>query len=346
MEEEKNTEDVWEEASEEKIDLLPKEEESVEEEGDFTASTSEDKKSEVEDGKESEKKIQTSSSSGCEIESEPEKREVMLENPSLEVKSFLDIEAMRVEELRLPISFGYTDEKLQKKNLLSVDGVNLSSLGQSLYNFKFQREAGIGKRTIHLKSRECKIGFEGTVYDNGSIGLTKLTSYSVCKDLPFKRAVEVYTFMQKLVAGNEVKVEGNKLDLSIVLPQRFEYLKLLKVVDTLYKYYSVSKEMNLNVNEKVEFILKNATKVNKLALLMRGLPVETMVSIEGKYVEELSQANALKITKKSSVKLKKTEIYFIQEINIPSFVLESQENSSEMSTSWKKATLSYKKVLD
>ncbi len=283
----------------------------------------------------------------AETENKTEKiGEVVIEDPSFEIKSFLDVEAIRVEELKLPIGFGYTEEKLPKKNLFSVDGVSITSLGQALYNFKLLREAGSGSRKIHLKSRECRIGFEGVVYDNGSVGMTKLTSYSVCKDLPFKRALEVYTFMQKVVAGNDIKVEGSNLDVSFTLPQRFEYLKLLKIVDTLYKYYSISKVMKLNANEKVEFILKNATKVNKLALLMRGIPVETMVRIEGEVEEDISQANPLKIFKRDRIKLKKIEIPLIQEVVIPEFVLDSKENNSEMSTSWKKATLSYKKVLD
>lgn len=279
-------------------------------------------------------------------EIEEEVGEVLIEDPSFEVKSFLDIEAMRVEELKLPIGFGYTEEKLPKRNLSSVDGVSITSLGQTLYNFKLLRETGIGNRKIHLKSRECRIGFEGVVYDNGIIGMTKLTSYSVCKDLPFKRALEVYTFMQKVVAGNDIRVEGHDLDISFTLPQRFEYLKLLKIVDTLYKYYSISKEMKLNPNERVEFVLKNATKVNKLALLMRGIPVETMVRVEGESKGNIPQANPLKVIKRDKIKLKKIEISFIQEVVIPEFVLDSKENNGEMSTSWKKATLSYKKVLD
>lgn len=272
--------------------------------------------------------------------------EVLIEDPSFEVKSFLDIEAMRVEELKLPIGFGCTEEKLPKKNLFSVDGVSITSLGQTLYNFKLLREEGRGSKKIHLKSRECRIGFEGVVYDNGSIGMTKLTSYSVCKDLPFKRALEVYTFMQKVVAGNDIRIEGHGIDISFTLPQRFEYLKLLKIVDTLYKYYSISRTMKLNTNEKVEFILKNATKINKLALLMRGIPVETMVRIEGESRENITRANPLKVVKRDSIKLKKIEIPFIQEVVIPEFVLDYNEDGSQMSTSWKKATLSYKKVLD
>ncbi len=282
-----------------------------------------------------------------EIEDETEEiGEVLIENPSFEVKSFLDIEALRVEELKLPVSFGYTEEKLPKRNLISAGGMSITSLGETLYNFKILREEGIGKRKIHLKSRECRIGFKGVVYDNGTIGMTKLTSYSVCKDLPFKRALEVYTFMQKVVAGNDIRIEGENVDVTITLPQRFEYLKLLKIVDILYKYYSVSKVMNLNTNERVEFILKNAVKVDKLALIMRGLPMETMVRVEGEGVEKLPQANPLKIVKKDSIKLKKLEISFVQEVVIPEFVLDSKADGGEMSTSWKKATLCYKKVLD
>ncbi|GLI55023.1 hypothetical protein PM10SUCC1_05380 [Propionigenium maris DSM 9537] len=326
-------------------------EESLEEKAAEEAETSVDSETErLEDEQpttpESEEVLEVS-----EAEEEPkgeveEIGEVLIENPGFEVKSFLDIEAARVEELKLPVGFGYTEEKLPKRNLFSAGGVSITSLGQTLYNFKVLREEGIGKRKIHLKSRECRIGFEGVIYDNGTIGMTKLTSYSVCKDLPFKRALEVYTFMQKVVAGNDIRIEGDSLDVTITLPQRFEYLKLLKIVDTLYKYYSVSKVMNLNTNERVEFILKNAVKVNKLALLMRGLPVETMVRVEGEEIEKLSQADPLKIIKRGSIKLKKVEISFVQEVVIPEFVLDSKADGGKMSTSWKKATLCYKKVLD
>lgn len=310
---------------------------------DLVAERVEDKQPTILQSEEKPEASETEEEKGSETE---EVGEVLIEDPVFEVKSFLDIEAMRVEDLKLPVGFGYTEEKLPKRNLFSTGGVSITSLGQTLYNFKLLREDGSGKRKIHLKSRECKIAFEGVVYDNGTIGMTKLTSYSVCKDLPFKRALEVYTFMQKLVAGNDIRLEGDSLDATITLPQRFEYLKLLKIVDTLYKYYSVSKVMNLNSNERVEFILKNAVKVNKLALLMRGLPVETMVRVEGNGIEELSHANPLKIVKKDSIKLKKLEISFVQEVVIPEFVLDSKADSGKVSTSWKKATLCYKKVLD
>lgn len=304
----------------------------------------------IEEGLEEKAAEETATSADSEaerVEDEIEEAgEVLIENPKFEVKSFLDIEALRVEELKLPVGFGYTEERLPKRNLLSTGGVSITSLGQTLYNFKILREEGIGKRKIHLKSRECRIGFEGVVYDNGTIGMTKLTSYSVCKDLPFKRALEVYTFMQKVVAGNDIRIEGDSVDVTITLPQRFEYLKLLKIVDILYKYYSVSKVMGLNTHERVEFILKNAVKIDKLALLMRGLPVETMVRVEGEGIEKLPQANPLKIVKRDSIKLKKLEISFIQEVVIPEFILDSKADGGKMSTSWRKATLCYKKVLD
>ena len=75
---------------------------------------------------------------------------LVIENPDFEIKTFLDIEAMRVEKLKLPVGYG-KEEKPPKKNLHTVNGVSLSVLEQKLYNFKLLCEEGSGRRKIYLK---------------------------------------------------------------------------------------------------------------------------------------------------------------------------------------------------
>ena len=275
-----------------------------------------------------------------------EKKDIVLRAPKFKVESLIDIESKRIEAIKLPVTFGNISDKQPNNDILSIDGVEITSLGQSLYNFKYIKENGIGNRKIHLKSRECKIILEGSIYANGSIGMTRLLAYSVSKDLPFKRALEVYTFMQKILSGNQVTIKGNNLNLEVVAPQKYESLKILKIIDILYKYYSVAKEMGLNQSEKVETILKSATEINELAGLMRGRTFQTMVRLNGEWEEKLLEAKSLKLILEESVKIKNLHINYIKEILITDFILKNKEVDEKMSISWKKAELTYKKVLE
>jgi len=273
------------------------------------------------------------------------KKELVVKNPEFKVKSFMDVEAMRVEEVKLPIDYGSEDD-FPKKNLLSTGGITLSVLGQKLYNFKLLREEGRGRRKIQLKGRECKITFEGTINPNGSIGLPKMLSYHIVKDLSFKRAIDVYTFIEKVLAGNEITISGRDIEEGINIPQRFEYIKILKIVDILYKYNSILKRSGLDSGEKVEFVLKNARKINQLSFILNERRIDTMVSLEGESLNELVGTDVLKIQEEGTLKLKKFKISFVKEVEIPEFILKTQDEVKKMSISWKKAKISYKKVLD
>lgn len=277
---------------------------------------------------------------------EGEKKDIVIESPDFKVEILADMDIKRIETLKLPVTFGNTGQKQPKHDIVSAEGIELVSLGQSLYNFRFLREAGPGSRKIYLKNRECKIILEGTVYDNGTLGMTRLLAYSISKDLTFKRALEVYTFMQKVLAGNTVQIKRKDLNYQIRIPMRHESLKLLKIVEILYKYSSVAKSVGLNPSEKVESILKNAVQISELSYLMRGGTIETMVKVEEGVYEKLSGAKSLKIVLTDSIKLKKFHLDYIKEVKIPDFVLKNKEKDGNMSTSWKKAELTYKKVLD
>lgn len=280
----------------------------------------------------------------------PEREEILpeiveLTDPKIKIDAFIDLEVGRTAEMRLPLAYG-NEEKLPKRNLLTLDGVSAETLGQEIVNLKLIREDGPGRRKVILKGREFRIGFEGTVNPNGSIGMTRLTSYFIHKDLTFKRGVEVYTLIQKLLAGNPVTIRSGETSIVVELSQKFEYLKLLRIVEILYKYYHVAKSLDLNMNEKVDYILKNSKKINELSMLLNERSVDTMVSIEGSSELEKYTGRTLRIIKDEKVKLKNSEISFKKIVEIPDFVLETSEGRGGMSSSWKKAKISYKKVLD
>ena len=71
-----------------------------------------------------------------------------------------------------------------------------------------------------------------------------------------------------------------------------------------------------------------------------------MVSLEGESLNELVGTDVLKIQEEGTLKLKKFKISFVKEVEIPEFILKTQDEVKKMSISWKKAKISYKKVLD
>ncbi len=272
-----------------------------------------------------------------------ETKEVKLENVD-KLISFLDMEAERIENIKLPLSFG-KEWKVPKKNLITLNRVKLSILSDDLLNFKLVREKGLGRKTILLKGRECRLTFEGTIHENGNMTDTKLISYMVNEDLTFNRGLVVYGFMQNLLCGNDLTINSSEMNTTLNLPQRIEYLRILKVIEVLYRYYYLVNHEGFSSHEKVSYILKNSKQIFDIVISLKESNLDTMVKVEGKLAENLENGGNLKVVEDLKVKLKGKNYFARREIEFLETIPKNQSNVSKSSTIWRKAKIKYKKSL-